>query len=89
MVGPDDRTRLAELLLNDAAYLDRASACTAIWVALITFEHGTHRTEVRLCFGCGHINFNPGGTDYMGTMEGPLIEMIKRLFPKDEVFQSL
>ena len=85
--------RLAELqaILTDAKSYDWniAKGCVPTPGVLIVFTKGSNRSEVRLCYFCSTVGFNPGTGEDFDPVEHELVSWVKGVFPDDEVIGSL
>lgn len=90
---PVDATAAAEisaLLRNPAAYeWDRPKACKPVPGIKLRFHRGREAADVLLCFECLQLFVSPGGSADFDPSARDWVRIVKGLFPKDPVVQSL
>ncbi len=86
----EQTSRLTRLLLDDDSYeWDYAKACLPTPGVLIVFENATGRSEVRLCYECNIVQFEPGRGEDFDPVAAELIDWAQDVFPEDEAIQAL
>lgn len=93
-VPADIANQLKQLLLDPDSYeLDKAKSCEPVYGVRIEFVHQGRKVDVLLCYDCMILSVYDGGR-YAGgedfdRINGKLVAIAKKLFPKDETIQEL
>ncbi len=93
-VAEAERKNLQSVLLANDSYLwDVAKGCEPDYGVRIEFSKGDDKLDVLFCFGCSQLQIYRNGESLAGEefdpIEKKLTEIAKRIFPDDEVIQSL
>lgn len=84
------RRALTGLLVQDGAYeWEIAKGCQPMPGVMIAFEDGETRSELRLCFQCGIVEYLPGSHEDFDPVYAELVQWVKGVFHDDQAIQAL
>ena len=88
------KTKLSKLILSKESYIfDVAKGCAPDYGVRIEFQKGENHVDLLFCFGCSQVQVYKNGKSLSGgefdPVEKQLAELMKEIFPEDELIQSL